>query len=291
MEKSFEIREHGQGVFDVCFDSPNQVFTCSADGFVVSWNMIEQKQNPFVVKTSVPAYVLAKSESLLFVGLNNGDLHWIDIPSKRELKFYAQHKSAIFALLYDKEKNRLYSSDADGYIGVWDVAKMSLDLFFQIPCGKIRTMAINAGTEELSVGGQDGLVYQFETEFYNPLNQFYAHKDGVTALAYHPSKKCLLTGGKDAYLRVWDMINKEKVKAFPAHLYAVYGIQFSPDGSKIATCSRDKSIKIWSAEDYSIIQKLDVKSGGHQHSVNSIVWTEAGLISVSDDRRLILWRE
>lgn len=291
MKKKIEIREHGQGIFDVCQTKNEQIFTCSADGYVVSWDVLTGKQNPFVVRTSVPAYALDCSEKLLFVGLNNGDLHWVDLFTKQEIKFFTQHKSPIFRLLFIPEIKKLVSTDADGYIGIWDCEKLQLDLFFQIPCGKIRSVAFNKSSEELVVGGQNGFIYQFETAFFNQTNHFYAHQDGVTSLCFHPKTGALISGGKDAHLRVWNLQNSEKLKAFPAHLYAIYKIVFSPDGKLMASCSRDKTIKIWYADDFSIAQKLDLKSGGHQHSVNSIIWAESSLISVSDDRRIIIWEE
>jgi len=290
MKKKLEIREHAQGIFAVC-ESKNQIFTCSADGLVVSWDLLTGKQNRFVIKTSVPAYALAASDHLLFVGLNNGDLHWIDLSSKQEIKFFKQHKNSIFSLLHDGKSNRLISTDSDGYVGIWNIQKMSLDLFFQLPCGKIRATALNQDSKLLALGGQNGMVYLFETEFFNEQHHFFAHQEGVTAIQFHPNENLILTGGKDAFLRVWDLSNFEKLKAFPAHLYAIYGIQFSPDFRYFATCSRDKTIKIWSSEFYNCKKKLDAKVGGHQHSVNSILWNSLGLISVSDDRRILLWVE
>lgn len=291
MKKILEIREHTQGIFDVC-QSGDQFFTCSGDGHVVSWDLSSGKQNPFVIKTSSPAYSLAASESYLFIGLNNGDLHWIDVVSKQEVKFFTQHKSAIFGLHFDTNLKRLISTDADGFVGIWNTETGTLDLFFQIPCGKIRAIATDKTSGLLALGGQNGMVYLFETEFFNEQHNFFAHQNGVSALAFHPKENMLLTGGKDAYLRFWDLESYEKTKAFPAHLYAIYGIQFSPNSTQFATCSRDKTVKIWNAEgDFSIQQKLDIKSGGHQHSVNSILWSTSGLISVSDDRRIILWKE
>ena len=290
MNKQLEIREHAQGIFDLALLNQNEVFTCSGDGYVVLWDITTGKQNTFAVKTSVPAYALACSEKTLFIGLNNGDLHWVDLESKQEVKFFQQHRSAIFRLVYEAKLNLLVSTDADGFVGIWDTKSMRLNMFFQLPTGKIRAVAFDNDAETLAIGGQDGYVHVLETEYFNELHKFYAHKDGVTALAFHPDDKTLVSGGKDAFLRIWNRSDWSKTKAFPAHLYAIYSIVFSPEADQFATCSRDKTIKIWGSEDFSVHHKLDFKSGGHQHSINAIRWSDQGLLSVSDDRRLILWK-
>lgn len=290
MKKILEIREHAQGIYDLAMSDSQSVFTCSGDGFVVLWDLERGKQSPFIVKTSVPAYALAVSDELLFIALNNGDLHWVNLNSKEEIKFFQQHRSAIFCLVYEPKLKMLVSTDADGFVGIWDVEHMRLNLFFQLPTGKIRAVAFSDDAKMLALGGQDGNIHLFETDFFNEVHRFYAHKEGVTSIAFHPGGQSLVTGGKDAHLRVWDLNNWSKLIAFPAHLYAIYGIVFSPDASKFASCSRDKTIKIWNAADFSMVQRLDVKVGGHQHSVNAVHWNEQGLISVSDDRRLICWK-
>jgi WD40 repeat protein len=289
MEKQLEIREHAQGIFDLAVLNQNEVFTCSGDGYVVQWDLESGKQMPFAVKTTVPGYSLACSDKILFIGLNNGDLHWVDLKTKRELKFFQQHRCAIFGLVYEPNLNVLVSTDADGFVGIWDATTMKLSLFFQLPTGKIRAVAFDENAKQLAIGGHDGIVYIFETEYFNELHRFYAHKDGVTSVAFHPDGNTLISGGKDAYIRIWKRYDWTKIKAFPAHLYAIYRIVFAPDALQFATCSRDKTIKIWNAVDFSLLKKLDIKTGGHQHSVNAIEWVDLGLISVSDDRRLILW--
>lgn len=289
MKKSFEIREHAQSVYDVTHNGAGSVFTCSGDGFVVAWDLLLAKQSGFVVKTSVPAYSLSSSDQMLFVGLSNGDLHWVDLYSKQEIRFFTQHKSAIFRLVYDATSQRLLSTDADGFVGIWNVYSGKLEIFFQLPSGKIRAAAFSNDSNQLALGGQDGMIYIFETNYFNETHRFFAHQEGVSSLAYHPQKNVLVSGGKDAYLRSWDCDTWLKEKAFPAHLFAIYDIVFSLNKQLFATCSRDKSIKIWNANNFEIVEKLDRKNEGHQHSVNALLWNENGLISVSDDRRVILW--
>jgi WD40 repeat protein len=75
-----------------------------------------------------------------------------------------------------------------------------------------------------------------------------------------------------------------------AHLFTLNHIAFSPDGHLFATASRDKTFKIWDAQTYELLKVVDtLRLGGHINSVNRLLWHGGGLISVSDDRRAIIW--
>ena len=136
----------------------------------------------------------------------------------------------------------------------------------------------------------DGTVRIFDPVFFNEYHTIQAHKEGATAVAWHPTKPVLLSSGKDAMLRAFSTEENDKeLIALPAHEFAIYAIAFSPDNQHFATASRDKSIKIWDTTSLEVIQRLDHKIGGHNYSVNDLIWTENKLISVGDDRKLIVW--
>jgi WD40 repeat protein len=92
-------------------------------------------------------------------------------------------------------------------------------------------------------------------------------------------------------LNFWDIEFYSLIKSIPAHNFAIYKIVFHPKENIFGTASRDKNIKIWNAETKEVIQRLDLKNGGHKASVNNLFYTKNGdrLISVSDDRSLIIW--
>jgi centriolar protein POC1 len=89
---------------------------------------------------------------------------------------------------------------------------------------------------------------------------------------------------------MWSMQdNYACVLSVPAHNYAIYSIAF---GHGIcASASRDKTIKIWDELSFNPIQRLDTKSGGHSHSVNKLLFQHDHLISCSDDRQIICWKQ
>ena len=54
----------------------------------------------------------------------------------------------------------------------------------------------------------------------------------------------------------------------------------------------DKSIKIWGADDFKLYKVISREKGydAHKLSVNKFTWNGDELISVSDDKRIIIWR-
>ena len=292
VHKHTEIRQHSMAIYDMVIANADVVYTAGADKFIVRWKLDLGIQDNFTIKADFPVYSLELIRNeIISIGLNNGHLHFIDVVQKQELKFYTQHKSAIFSQLHLTQHNLLLTGDAEGYLAVWDTHSYKLQLFIPLACGKIRSIAANHDESRIAVGGQDGIIRVFETTYFNEINRFFAHNDGVSSLAFEPHQSTkLVSGGKDGYLRIWNSDSGEKIKAIPAHHYAIYGICFNSTGTYFATCSRDKSIKIWENASYSVLQKLEAKQGGHTHSVNSIKWIDQYLISCGDDRRLIRWK-
>ncbi len=135
---------------------------------------------------------------------------------------------------------------------------------------------------------QDGSFRIFDTANFNELSTQKAHPNGTTAVLYHPGdENLIISGGKDAYIRLWNVASGEMLKEIPAHNFAVYRLVSC--GANLVSCSRDKSIKIWD-QNLNFIEKLDVKSGGHSHSVNDLTQIDdKHFASCGDDRRIVVW--
>jgi WD40 repeat protein len=286
--KTKEFIGHSGQIFSIAYND-DFIYSASADKFVTLWNVITGEQDKLAIKFEKTPYSIAlisKNEKLV-VGLDNGDLHIFDLVYRKELKFYQQHKSAVFFALENKSKTHFYSCDNDGNLAVWNTNSLKLELFLPFNCGKIRRMTLNSDESKLFLACQDGFIRILETNFYNLIDEFYAHEGGVTALCLDPNNEIiLLTGGKDAHLKVWNLTTKCCIKSIPAHNYVIYDILFL-EYDKFVTISRDKSIKIWDNETLSVLQKIDSKSKGHKHSVNSIVkLNETSFVTASDDKTI-----
>ncbi len=283
------ITGHSMAIYDVLVRADKMV-TCSADKFVVRWNLKSGEQDQFTVKLpDSPFRISHNNSNKLLIGNSKGGLHFVDIEQKEELRYLTQHQSPIFGLNFNRATNEFYSGDAAGYFSVWDADTMDLKLTFPLNCGKIRCIVPNEDGNMIAVCGQDGMVRIFDTTFYNEKHAFYAHKDSANCAIFQGDH--LFTGGKDAYIKKWDWKEEKCLLSIPAHNYAVYDFALIHNEKTLVSASFDKTVKLFHAADLAIIRRLETKDKGHKHTVNRLAKiNENEFLSVSDDRVIIHWQ-
>lgn len=294
IKKEFQLTGHSAGIYALSPGrSPHTVLTGSGDNMVAEWDLRDPQVLPFAIRLETTVYALEHvGQNLLAIGQGRGGIHIIDLASKKEIRHLALHKKAVFDLHFLPHNNLLVSLSADGTFGVWDAE--SFELVRHIPLGDLKMRRASSSTDGklLVTSGNDGRLRVFETEMFNEIHTFDAHDKSSNVSLFTDSGERLISGGWDGHLRLWGVKdNFKKLIELPAHNYAIYDITFSPDKTMFATASRDKTVKIWNTETLEPLARLDVKSGGHSHSVNALHWNkETGLlVSAGDDRRLIGW--
>ena len=291
--KKLEITGHVGAIYS-CVSSNDYIYSASADKHVVRWNVNDGNQDKFAIKFNHSIYCVELiGDSLLAVGLSSGDLHFFDLDKNEEIKFYTQHKKAIFSLSFNSEKCQIYVGDAEGNFSIWDSNSLELLIYLPLDCGKIRSIAISKTGGHFALSGQDGYVRIFESNYFNEINSFYAHENGATSVLFHPLEEDkLISGGKDALLKLWDWKHETKLDEVVAHTFGIYEILSINNGQNFVTASRDKNIKIWDTNNFEFLQRLDFKLGGHKHSVNALSKiNEQEFVSCSDDKRMVIWKE
>lgn len=291
-QKEKEIQGHAGAIY-ACAVESNFLYSGSADNYTARWLLDQGIQDKFAIRfeQSVYALELVGSE-ILAVGLADGGFHLFNIRERKELHYFVQHTKAIFSIRYNSIKNQIYVGDADGNLSIWDSETYKLLIYLTLDAGKIRDIAVDKTGEFFAIACQDGTIRQFDTNYFNELNTVSSHEGGATSVLYHPKKdKLLISGGKDAHLRLWDLSSEKLLKEVPAHNFAIYSIISVNQGDTLVSGSRDKTIKLWTA-DLDFVQRLDLKEGGHKHSVNKVrKMDESHFVSVSDDKRMIIWKK
>lgn len=289
--KKQEIIGHSAAVYALIANT-DFVYSGSADNYVARWLTATGEQDKFAIKFEQSVYALEFfGDNFLAVGLADGGLHIFDLENRTELKYFTQHTKAIFSIAYNAPKQQLYVSDAEGNLSVWTTNSLELLIYIPLDCGKIRSMAVTSTGDHFVLACQDGNLRILETEFFNEVQTINAHKDGATAVLFHPTNEDLLiSGGKDALIKIWNWKEEGLVETIVAHNYAVYDLVSIHEGKQFVSASRDKTIKVWNSSDFSFVQRLESKNGGHRHSVNALAKIdEERFVSCSDDKRIILW--
>ncbi len=287
--------DHSAAVYSIARGrSENTILSASGDRFIAEWDLAAQHPLPFAVNLGHPAYAVCylPTYDLLLAGNSIGGIHVIQTSEKKELAYIVQHHHGIYDFLYDEQRNQVIVAGGDGNLSVWSIPSMELQIVIPITEGKIRQLAMSPDRNQFSAACGDGKVRIFEPVFFNEIFTLNGHEGSATSVAFHPTKPVLISGGRDAFLRFYRLQDGAEILDIPAHRFAIYSISFNPEGTICATTSRDKTIKLWTADTFDPLDKLDVTSGGHSHSVNRLLWADnQTFVSCGDDRKIIIWKK
>ncbi len=134
-------------------------------------------------------------------------------------------------------------------------SKLYLKRVFDAETGKelaqLRSLVFSAAVfsadDRFLLTGDSGgnMARLWEADTGRELRTFKGHTGSVTAVAYSPDGRQVLTGGFDRTVRLWDMATGKELQVFRGHARTVSSVSFSPDGRHVLTASPDGSAKLW----------------------------------------------
>jgi len=294
VEKIAELNGHGNPIFTLeRSQKPGILFTGGNDKGLVEWSL---KNNTFIkvlfpVNASIYSIHCPVNTPLLFAGLRSGEVVVFDFIGQKLLLSLKHHRKPIFDIKSVVGKQELLVASEDGTVSIWSLESLKHLHTIQVSHDTVRCIGISTDEKQVAFGCRDNQIKVYDLEDYSLVETLTGHTMSVFSIQYNPMGGYFISGGRDAQLKVWDAKSYELITNIPAHLFAVNGIAFHPTLPYFATASMDKTIKIWSAADFKLVKTISREKGFDSHalSVNKIAWNNNQLISVSDDKKIIIW--
>jgi WD40 repeat protein len=294
VEKKAELTGHSNPIFTLALSQkPGILFTGGNDKGVVEWSL---KTNSFIkVMFPVPASVYAiycpEGFPYLFAGLRTGDIAVFDFIQQKVVTLLKYHTKPVFDIKSVSHKNELLVASEDGTVSIWNMNTLELLHTINVAADTVRCISITPGEKQAAFGCRDNQIRIYDLEDYTLIKVLHGHTMAVFSVQYSPAGDYLVSGSRDAQVKIWDSVSYSPIQNIPAHLFAVNSIAFHPTQPYFATASMDKSIKLWGSDDFKLYKIINREKGypGHVLSINKLVWNGDDLISVSDDKKIIVW--
>ena len=123
--------------------------------------------------------------------------------------------------------------------------------------GDLRTVAASPDEARLASAGQTG-AFLWDAQSGEVLHRLEAHGVMVTAVAFSPDGRTLLTGARDGTIRLWAVDTGASLRTFLGHQREINALAFAPDGRSFVSAGSDNSARVWSVEDGGLLHNLVV---------------------------------
>jgi WD40 repeat protein len=314
IKKIAQLTGHQAAVFAVGEGrTPQHIISGAGEGWLVEWDLATPDVGRLLAKVERNIFSLqfVKHQNRIVVGDMDGGVRFVNLDNPEKTLNIKHHSKGCFDI--QLLNNQLFTIGGEGTITRWSVEESRSLESLQLSAKSLRALDICVEKREIAIGASDGNVYFLDLDTFDLKKTIKAaHTNSVFAVRYTPDGTHLLTGGRDAFLSLWQLDRVENTPVFtaPAHLFTLNSIAFHPTSPRLfATASRDKTIKIWQFEvpsltfegmndfklqtsNFKLLKVIDtIRLGCHIRSVNRLFWSpfEDYLISVSDDRSLMVW--
>jgi WD40 repeat protein len=291
VEKVAHLKGHQGGIYSLAAYHSKTFFAASSDMFVSQWSLDNFENTGFNIKVPSQAYsicILHRKE-IMFIGTFKGDIHVIDIVTKRELKLLRNHNAAVLSIATNLDESYVMAASADGNISVIDTENFVTSKVVSLCAEKVRSIRPYQ-SQDFIVAAGDGKIRVIDGLSFEVKLAYAAHDLSANIAIYQANHAAIISGGRDAHLKKYELNNETLELDIPAHNYALYDILHLSSLGLVVTASRDKTIKLWKADNLDFLLRINKENyDAHVNSVNCLLYHEELLISGSDDRTMMVW--
>jgi tRNA A-37 threonylcarbamoyl transferase component Bud32 len=179
------------------------------DGRIYLVSLTQQFQPRVLVhhQAAVTALVANAPENLLVSGSQDRTIRLWSLPAGRLSHTFTAPKAPITALACHPQDGRIVSGDSQGQVQVWTAQSSDQDVLIQRCSNPITALALSPNGQWLAIGTESGQLTlmnlaRWSLDGQDP-GQPMRHDWSVTALAFTPDSRMMVSASADETLRFW----------------------------------------------------------------------------------------
>ena len=264
----------------------------SADKTVVIWDVEGGRELRRCIGHTASVWCVAFSPdgSRLLSGGKDGTVRLWETQTARELRQFDGHEDLVTCVAFGPNGRWALSAGYDHRVIRWDLERRRGRPGFRLRRARSSTSTPwpCRRTAAAVWCAPDQKVYVADAKTGKVLQTFAGHTDSVTAAAFSPDGKRVLSGGDDRTLRLWDAETAKEIQVFSGHEGGVKSVAFAPDGKRVLSGGTDATVRLWDVETGKDLR--DFRK--HAESVAAVTFVDEGraTLSASRDANVRLWR-
>ena len=238
-------------------------------------------------------------------GSSDKTLRLWDIETGRRLRTFEGHEWIVNAVVFSPDGKYALSGSSDKTLRLWDVKTGAQLRTFEGHTGFVNAVAFSPGGKYALSGGNEGrknvympegsstILKLWEVRTGRQVRFFQGHKLHVSAVAFSPDGKYIISGGdrpedSGQVLILWNVSTGKQIRIFSEPEGRVSAVAFSPDGKYALSSGKGNTLVLWQVSTGRVVRAFK----GHAGEVSTVAFSPDGKYALSGswDKSVRLWQ-